>query len=129
MNEVDRQILSFMRDIREPAQRTFSVGIIDDNVDADIRRRHLDLLEGRGLVQSPDPEDEVGDNKTYWLTAEGMQAITTSDFDQTLHRTNERLSETNQQLEESNSHNGTVQPFRLRLYSLSSLSLTCRLDR
>ena len=99
MNEVDRQILSFMRDIENPAQRNFSVGIIDDNIEADIYKMHLDLLEGRGLVQSPDPEDEVGDNKTYWLTAEGMQAITTSDLDQTLSTTNEQLADTNEELE------------------------------
>lgn len=99
MNEVDRQILSFMRDVEEPAQRNFSVTVIDDAVDANVRRRHLDLLEGRGLVQSPDPEDEVGDNKTYWLTAEGVQAITTSDLDQTLGTTNERLGEMNTELE------------------------------
>lgn len=99
MNEVDRQILSFMRDVEEPAQRNFSVTVIDGAVDADVRRRHLDLLEGRGLVQSPDPENEVGDNKTYWLTAEGIQAITTSDLDQTLGTTNERLDEMNTELE------------------------------
>lgn len=99
MNEVDRQILSFMRDVEEPAQRNFSVTVIDGAVDADVRRRHLDLLEGRGLVQSPDPENEVGENKTYWLTAEGMQAITTSDLDQTLNETNERLADTNSELE------------------------------
>jgi predicted RND superfamily exporter protein len=102
MNEVDRQILSFMRDVENPAQRNFSVGVIDDNVEKNVRKRHLDLLEGRGLVNKSVPDGDSGiENTTYWLSAEGMQAITTSDLDQTLHETNERISQLNSELDET----------------------------
>jgi len=102
MNEVDRQILSFMRDVENPAQRNFSVGVIDDNVEKNVRKRHLDLLEGRGLVNKSVPDGDSGiENTTYWLSAEGMQAITTSDLDQTLHETNERISQLNSELNET----------------------------
>ena len=100
MNEVDRQILSFMRDVEEPAQRNFSVGTIDSNVEKDVRKRHLDLLEGRGLVNKSVPDEDSGITATtYWLSAEGMQAITTSDLDQTLSTTNERLTDVNDELQ------------------------------
>lgn len=113
MNDIDRQILSFMRDVREPAQRNFSVGIIDDNVEADVRKRHLDLLEGRGLVNKsvPDEDSEIIAT-TYWLSAEGMQAIITEDLNNTLGTTNQRLSETQSELEElqdSNTRSSAVQ--------------------
>ena len=99
MNDVDRQILSFMRDVEEPAQRNFSVGVIDDNVERDVRKRHLDLLEGRGLVNKSVPDENSGITATtYWLSAEGMQAITTSDLDQTLHETNKRIGGLNHEL-------------------------------
>lgn len=102
MNEVDRQILSFMRDVEEPAQRNFSVGVIDDNVKKDVRKMHLDLLEGRGLVNKSVPDEDSGITATtYWLSAEGMQAITTSDLDQTLHRTNEQIGRLNSELDET----------------------------
>lgn len=102
MNEVDRQILSFMRDVEEPAQRNFSVGIIDDNVEKDVRKMHLDLLEGRGLVNKSVPDEDSGITATtYWLSAEGMQAITTSDLDQTLHDTNKRIGELNAELDQT----------------------------
>lgn len=61
---------------------------------------HLDLLEGRGLVNKSVPDEDSGiKNTTYWLSAEGMQAITTADLGQTLNETNERLAETNNELE------------------------------
>jgi len=100
MNEVDRQILSFMRDVEVPEQRNFSVGVIDDNVEKDVRKMHLDLLEGRGLVNKSVPAEDSGITATtYWLSAEGMQAITTSDLDQTLDETNEQLADTSEELE------------------------------
>jgi hypothetical protein len=102
MNEVDRQILSFMRDVEEPAQRNFSVGMIDDNVDKNVRKRHLDLLEGRGLVNKSVPDEDSGITATtYWLSAEGMQVITTSDLDQTLSDTNKRIGKLNAELDQT----------------------------
>jgi len=102
MNEVDRQILSFIRDVEEPAQRNFSVGTINSNVEKDVRKRHLNLLEARGLVNKSVPnEDSDITATTYWLSAEGMQAITTSDLDQTLHETNELIDGLNSELDET----------------------------
>lgn len=113
MNEVDRQILSFMRDVREPAQRNFSAGVIDDNIKQDVRERHLELLAGRGLVnKSVPPEDSQATATTYWLSAEGMQAIITEDLNQTLDTTNKRLSQTRDELrllQESQSRSAAVQ--------------------
>lgn len=102
MNDVDRQILSFMRDIEVPEQRNFSVGVIDDNVEKDVRKMHLDLLEGRGLVNKSVPDEDSGITATtYWLSAEGMQAITTSDLDQTLHETNKQIGRLNSELDQT----------------------------
>jgi hypothetical protein len=33
-----------MRDVEEPAQRNFSVGMIDDNVEKNVRKRHLETV-------------------------------------------------------------------------------------
>lgn len=102
-----------MRDVREPAQRNFSVGVIDDNVEANVRKRHLDLLAGRGLVSKTEPpEDSQISATTYWLSAEGMQAIITEDLNQTLDTTNKRLSQTRDELEsmqESQNKSAAVQ--------------------
>jgi hypothetical protein len=102
-----------MREVREPAQRNFHVNTIDSNVEADVRQRHLELLAGRGLVnKSEPPEDSQITATTYWLSAEGMQAIITEDLNQTLDTTNERLSQTRDELEsmqESQSKSAAVQ--------------------
>lgn len=117
MNEVDRQILSFMRDVENPLQRNFSVKVIDENVEKDVTKMHLKLLEGRGLVNESVPDEDSGITATtYWLSAEGMQAITTSDLDQTLHDTNDEL----EKLRNSQRDSSAVQT----LFILTIITLT-----
>lgn len=123
MNEVDRQILSFMRDVKIPEQGDFYLSLINDNIEADIRESHLELLEYRGLIQSSNQEVSTVSEKSYRLTAEGLQAITTEDLNQTLGTTNERLSETQDELnemQESQSKSAAVQT----IFSFTIISFT-----
>lgn len=107
MNEVDRQVLSFMRDVKIPEQGAYYLSLINDNVEYDVRQAHLGRLEARNLIEVVDP-----DVPSYGLTAEGLQAIVTEDLNQTLSDTNQRLLETRTELEdmrESQSRSAAVQ--------------------
>jgi hypothetical protein len=121
MNDVDRQILSLMRDVEIPEQGPFYLSLINDNIDAEIRESHLRRLDARGLIEEFD--SETADVPTYGLTAQGLQAILTEDLDQTLETTNQELSQTVFQLEkqrESQSRSSAVQT----IFSISIILFT-----
>jgi len=121
MNDVDRQILSLMRDVEIPEQGPFYLSIINDNIEADIRESHLQRLDARGLIEEFD--SDTADVPTYGLTAQGLQTILTEDLDQTLDTTNQELSNTVSQLEqqrESQSRSSAVQT----IFSISIILFT-----
>lgn len=118
MNEVDRQILSFMRDVRVPEQASFTVGFINDNIDEDIRESRLQLMEARGML-----EQFSDDPPMYRMTAAGLQAITIEDLNQTLSSTDEKLDSTISELENmqrSNTRSAAVQT----IFSFSIIAFT-----
>ena len=120
MNDVDRQILSLMRDVEIPEQGPFYLSLINDNIKTEIRESHLRRLDARGLIEQFDSNADV---PTYGLTAQGLQAILTEDLDQTLETTNRELSKTVSQLEqqrESQSRSSAVQT----IFSISIILFT-----
>ena len=125
MNDIDRQILSFMRDVEVPEQGAFYLEFINDNIDRDVRQSHLERLESIGMIQ--ETGGEIGNSKTYFLTAEGLQAITTEDLNITLSDTNEKLNETVNELQDmqrSNTRSSAVQTifsFSIILFTLSQV--------
>ncbi|NLV12200.1 hypothetical protein [Haloarcula argentinensis] len=132
MNDIDRRILSFMRDVEVPEQGAFYLEFINDNISRDIRQSHLERLESIGMVQ--ETGGEIGNSKTYFLTAEGLQAITTEDLNITLSDTNEKLNETVDELQDmqrSNTRSSAVQTifsFSIILFTLSQV-INSMIDR
>ena len=110
MNDTQREILAFMRDITVPEQ-SVSLPTINNNLEVEVRQAHLDSLESKGLIESSDGEGPV-----YWLTSEGLQIITTSDLDDTLSETNSNLK----QLRRAQTINSAVQV----LFVLTILTFT-----
>lgn len=97
MNDIDRQILSFMRDVEIPEQGAFYVTLINNNIERDIRQAHLRRLEARNLIETVDPEVP-----SYGLTAKGLQVIVSEDLNQALSNTQDSLNEQNKSLEVTN---------------------------
>ncbi len=87
-----------MRDVEIPEQGAFYIELINDNIEKEIRQSHLERLEGIGMIQATG--GTIGDSKSYYLTAEGLQAITTEDLNHTLSTTNNKLGNTVNELED-----------------------------
>lgn len=106
MNEPDRQILSFMRDVKYPVQASLTADFINKNIQEEIDEERLLLLEERGMLRS------WGDPPQFRMTAAGLQAITTENLNQTLSTTNEKLDSTIDELQDmqrSNTRSSAVQ--------------------
>lgn len=87
-----------MRDVEIPEQGAFYIELINDNIVAEIRQSHLERLESVGMIQSTGRT--IGNSKSYFLTAEGLQAVMTEDLNQTLTTTNDNLESTVDELDE-----------------------------
>ena len=98
MNEVQKVILLFMRDVTIPEQ-TITLDILSSNLDIDIRNFHLHSLENKGLLNSI--ISGSGNVSVYWLTSDALQLVATSDLDDTLDTTNTKLSNLNTELSET----------------------------